>query len=140
EGGAADLASFWPLRTPQVWTSAVTGKLPGQHGLWDHVSNSYYNPPPFRTKARHPLTTADRKSKALWQILSDANFKTLSVGWISSWPAEKLTNATIVAPANLSDKRQSSIKGSFWRDAPHQVQPEQLWPKVKKLIVEPQDI
>ena len=40
EGARGDLSSIWPLRTPQVWTSAVTGKYPGQHGIWDHLSNT----------------------------------------------------------------------------------------------------
>ncbi|MEL6548456.1 MAG: alkaline phosphatase family protein, partial [Myxococcota bacterium] len=39
EGARGDLEVIWPLRTPQVWTSSVTGKLPGQHGIWDHKSN-----------------------------------------------------------------------------------------------------
>ncbi len=141
EGGRGDLKSFWPLRTPQVWTSIATGKLPGQHGLWDQVSNSYYNPPEFRTKARKLLTTGDRRSKAIWQLLDSRGLATLTVGWISSWPAESLAHGAIVAPAQaLNDPRQSSIKGSFWRDAKDQVAPARLWPEVKKLIVEPQDV
>lgn len=141
EGARGDLASYWPLRTPQVWTSVVTGKLPGQHGLWDHVSNSYYNPPPFRTTSKTFLTTAERKSKALWQILSEKGLRTLSVGWISSWPAEAFPGATIVAPAQLhNDKRSTSIKGSFWRSAEGQVAPAELWSTVRDVIVEPQDV
>ena len=33
-GSSGPLTSIWPLRTPQVWTSMVTGKYPGQHGVW----------------------------------------------------------------------------------------------------------
>jgi hypothetical protein len=141
QGASGELASYWPLRTPQVWTSIVTGKLPGQHGLWDHVSNSAYNPPPFRSQLKKQLTSKERRSRALWEILSERGLHTLSVGWISSWPAERLDRAVIAAPAMLGDDpRQSSIKGSFWRDAPGQIEPSALWPVLRGAITEPQEI
>ncbi len=141
EGARGELASFWPLRTPQVWTSVVTGKLPGQHGIWDHVSNSAYNPPPFRTAKRKAVTSRERRSKALWQLLDAAGLSSLVVGWISTYPAEQLPHLAMAAPALFaSDKRQSSIKGTFWRDVPEQVSPATLWPDVQRVIVEPSQI
>lgn len=141
EGVYGELKSIWPLRTPQVWTSVATGKVPGQHGLWDHVSDSYMNPPEVRTKTRRYLTSAERRSKALWTILGERHMKTLSVGWISSWPAENVAGSILVAPQQLlGDPRQTTIKGSFWRDGRDIVAPASLWPKVKSLIVEPADV
>jgi predicted AlkP superfamily phosphohydrolase/phosphomutase len=140
-GSRGDLASIWPLRTPQVWTTIVTGKYPGQHGIWDHYTNTRYNPPSFRTKERRRLTTRDRKSKALWNLVDAAGLEVLSVGWIASWPAEKLRHGTIAAPAVLLDsKRQVSIKGSFWRDVPKQIEPASLWPEIQPLIIEADDL
>jgi predicted AlkP superfamily phosphohydrolase/phosphomutase len=141
EGTRGHLASIWPLRTPQVWTSAVTGKLPGQHGIWDHLSNTYFNPPEVRTKEKHRVTSEDRRSKALWSLLDEAGLRTLTVGWMASWPAEKLEHGVLVAPVELmGDPRQTTIKGSFFRDASRLVTPERLWPRVRTLIVEPKDI
>jgi hypothetical protein len=141
QGAAGDLASFWPLRTPQVWTSTVTGKLPGQHRIWDHLSSTRYNPPPYRTEAKRRLTTRDRRSKALWQLLSKRGLRTFSVGWIATWPAEQVPGATIVAPfVSINPRRQTTIKGSFFRDATGQVQPRRHWPVARRLMVEPGDV
>lgn len=140
-GAQGKLASFWPLRTMQVWTALVTGKYPGQHGIWDHVTDSYFNPPPYRTKERHVYTPADRKSKALWQILGTRGIRSLTVGWPTTWPAEKVDHAVIVAPRVLyGDERRVTIKGSFWRHVQGAVQPARWTSRVRKRIVEPQDV
>jgi hypothetical protein len=130
EGGAGPLASYWP-----------TGKLPGQHGIWDHLANSSYNPPEVRTKKRKEVTSADRRSKALWQILGARGIRSLTVGWPVTWPAERASNAVIVAPRVLyGDERRVTIKGSFWRHAPGMVQPARLADRVRALMVEPDQI
>lgn len=140
-GAAGPLASYWPLRTPQVWTSVVTGKLPGQHRIWDHLSSTRYNPPPFRTAEKQRLTSRHRRSLALWQLLSRSGLRTFAVGWIESWPAERVPGVTMVAPiVSLDPRRQTTIKGSFFRDVEGQVQPRQLWPVARRLIVEPRDV
>jgi len=139
--GQGALASFWPLRTMQVWTSIVTGKLPGQHGIWDHITNSFYNPPGFRTKKRRVYLSTARRSKALWQLLGERGFKTLTVGWPTTWPAEQVPNGILVAPKVLyGDLRDVTIKGSFWRHVNNAVQPEALLPQVRQMIVETQEI
>ncbi len=142
QGARGHLASLWPLRTPQIWTSIVTGKLPGQHGIWDNQANSYFYPPPFREPTARVVTSKDRRAKALWSLLDAQGLKVLSVGWVASWPAEALTHGVMVAPIELpaGDKRQSTIKGSFWRDASELVAPQTLWPRVQKLIVEPDEL
>ncbi|MDF1562056.1 MAG: alkaline phosphatase family protein [Deltaproteobacteria bacterium] len=141
EGATGDHRSIWPLRTPQVWTTLVTGKYPGQHGIWDHYSDTKYSPPEFRKKKRTRLTTENRRSKALWNILDDAGIQVMSVGWIASWPAEKLEHGVMLAPpVRIDPAKQVSIKGSFWRDVGQQVQPKSLWPRVKETIVEGSDL
>ena len=137
EGARGELSSIWPLRTPQVWTSAVTGKYPGQHGIWDHLSNTYFNPPEFRTKRKSRITTEHRKSKALWNMLSERGLSTVSVGWMATWPAEKVDGSVIVAPVELmGDRRQTTIKGSFYKDAERFVQPESHLESVRSHITE----
>ena len=141
DGARGHLASIWPLRTPQVWTSAVTGKLPGQHGIWDHLSNTYFNPPEFRTRDKRRVTSEQRRAKALWQLLGDAGLKSLTVGWMASWPAEQVKHGVMVAPAELmGDRRQTTIKGSFYSDAARMVSPAKWEKRVRSLIVDPSDI
>ncbi|MBN1960477.1 MAG: alkaline phosphatase family protein [Deltaproteobacteria bacterium] len=141
EGTRGHLESYWPTRTPQVWTSAVTGKLPGQHGIWDHKTDTAFNPPNVRTQTSHVVTSNDRKSKALWNILDQYGVRSLTVGWVISWPAEPLKHGIMIAPKELlGDKRQTTIKGSFYRDVKNFVQPSSLEPQATKLIVEASDI
>jgi len=73
--------------------------------------------------------------------LGQHGLKTLVVGWPTTWPAEKVEHATIVAPKVLyGDDRRVTIKGSLWRHVADAVQPASLLPKVRKLIVEPKDV
>ena len=140
-GHLAPLKSFWPLRTMQVWTSLVTGKLPGQHGIWDHLANSYYNPPEYRRKKRYVYSALDRRSKALWLILGQQTIRTLTVGWPTSYPAENIKNGVMVAPKVLYDSpRKATIKGAFWKHVKGMVQPLKLEQQVLEWIVEPEDI
>ncbi|MDF1562369.1 MAG: alkaline phosphatase family protein [Deltaproteobacteria bacterium] len=140
-GTRGHLRTIWPMRTPQVWTTAVTGKLPGQHGIWDHKSSTYFNPPEVRTEEKLVVTTADRKSKALWNILGEKGMKSLIVGWVPSWPAEAVEGSVIAAPIELmGDPRQTTIKGSFWRGEKGQIQPATLQKKLMSKIVEPGDL
>lgn len=140
-GARGHLASFWPLRTPQVWTTVVTGKLPGQHGIWDHFSNTYFNPPPFRTPDKQRVTSAQRRSRALWNLLPARGHRMLVVGWMATWPAEPIAKGVMVAPVELlGDRRQTTIKGSFYRDAKGMVQPKELEGQVRGWITEASDI
>jgi hypothetical protein len=141
QGVRGHLESVWPMRTPQVWTTIATGKLAGHHGIWDHLSNTYFNPPQLRTKQKHPVTRTDRKSEALWGILGRQGFKSLSVGWMATWPAEKVPNGVMVAPIELmGDRRQTTIKGSFYKGAKHMVTPASYEALVQSLIVDPSQI
>ena len=141
QGARGDLSSIWPLRTPQVWTSVVTGKLPGQHGIWDHLSNTYFNPPEVRTQKKMRVTSAQRRSKALWTLLGEHNVRTLTVGWMASWPAESVPKGVMVAPTELmGDKRQTTIKGSFYRGASRMVSPARWEKEVERWIVDPGDV
>jgi len=138
---AAPFDSIWPLRTPQVWTTIATGKYPGQHHIWDHFSDTRYSPPPFRTREHKRLSSKDRHAKALWNILDARGLSTMTVGWIESWPAEKLQHGIMAAPpVLLNPKKQVSIKGTFWRDQPDEISPKKLWDKMKPLIVEGTDL
>jgi len=141
QGAMGPLASYWPLRTMQVWTSAVTGKLPDQHGIWDHVKSSNYNPPAVRTDKRAIYTPADRRSQALWGLVGERGIRSLTVGWPSTWPAERVKNGVMVAPKVLyGDPRRVTIKGSFWRHVGRAVQPARLAAGVRALIVEPDEV
>jgi predicted AlkP superfamily phosphohydrolase/phosphomutase len=69
EGVKGELASVFPPTSPGAWTSIVTGKNPGKHGLFDwrlRRDDSY---------ELLPVSGANRRSQTLWDILSENGLK-----------------------------------------------------------------
>ena len=90
EGASGPLQSFTPMLSPVIWTSIATGKKMETHGIsWFMIRDP-------ETGELIPVTSRNRKVKALWNILSDAERTTGVVGWWASWPAEKV-NGFIVS-------------------------------------------
>ncbi|MGD9201552.1 MAG: alkaline phosphatase family protein [Chitinispirillia bacterium] len=140
-GGQGELDSFWPLRTMQVWTSIATGKLPGQHGIWDHAKHSNFNPEKIRSKKKGYYYSNDRKCKAIWHLLGDNGISNTFIGWTTTWPAESINNGIMVAPKVLyGDERSTTIKGSFWKHVKETVTPVEYESIVKQNIVEPHNV
>jgi predicted AlkP superfamily phosphohydrolase/phosphomutase/Tfp pilus assembly protein PilF len=90
EGVYGRLQSRKPLLSPVVWTTIATGKTPDQHGI------GHFTAIDQRTGEELPATSAMRRVKAIWNILSDANKKPAVVGWWATWPAETV-NGEIVS-------------------------------------------
>lgn len=63
-GAAGTLESVFPPMSPPAWSSAVTGRNVGQHGVFDFWVR------PRNSATTVPATSRDRKAEAVWQILS----------------------------------------------------------------------
>ena len=82
-GGAwGDLRSATPMLSPLLWTSIATGKPPDKHGIIDFL---VIEP---RTGQKVPISSTFRKTRALWNIYSDAGRTVDFVAWWATWPAE----------------------------------------------------
>ncbi|HKY32350.1 MAG TPA: tetratricopeptide repeat protein [Candidatus Polarisedimenticolia bacterium] len=90
EGAWGDLRSTTPMLSPLLWTSLATGKSPAEHGVIDFL---VVDP---RTGNKVPIASTFRKSKALWNILSENGRSTDFIGWWATWPAETV-NGHIVS-------------------------------------------
>lgn len=94
KGVYGELKSIHPLITPMVWTSAMSGKNPGKHGIFEFTrrkEGSYG----FR-----PVTLSDRKTKVVWNLLSEAGKRVIIVNDPVTYPAEKVNGIHITG--NLS--------------------------------------
>ncbi len=89
-GVRADLETIEPILSPIIWTTVATGKTPEQHGI-----NHFIQKDPG-TGRSVPVSSLKRRTKALWNILSDLGHTVGFVGWWASWPAEKI-NGVIVS-------------------------------------------
>ena len=89
EGTHGVLQSTVPPNSAPAWSSFITGKNPGEHGIFDftqHVAGSY--------KVRF-VNANSRKGRSIWRRLSDAN---RSVGVIHvpmTYPPEKVNGFMI---------------------------------------------
>lgn len=82
EGARAKLMTISPTLSPVVWTTIATGVEPERHGILDFLVPAKGGGPP------EPVTSAERKAAALWEILSEAGISVGIVGWWATWPAE----------------------------------------------------
>ncbi len=117
-GTSGPLESTRPPITPAAWTTFMTGKGPGKHGIIDFLR---YDP------QKHQLSFNDnkkisKKAKTLWQILSDKNYKVGSIHVPMTFPPEKVNGFMISGfdtpqgenftyPAELQDELLAKYPG-----------------------------
>src|SRR4030043_1186300 len=87
-GSFGKLESTKPPLTPCAWSSFMTGKNPGKHGIYD-----FY----FLDKNQNLkiYSAKDRKDKDLWQILSENNLKSIVFNVPMTYPAHKINGIMI---------------------------------------------
>ena len=89
EGASGNLHSIKPILSPIIWTSIATGKTPDKHGIsWFMVKD------PEHAK-RFPVQSTMRKTKAIWNILSEQDMKVGVIGWWASFPAERVNGFVV---------------------------------------------
>jgi predicted AlkP superfamily phosphohydrolase/phosphomutase len=107
EGVSGSLRSILPPITPPAWTSFMTGKNPGKHGVFHFIETA------ADSYAMNYANGGSRRSPTVWKILNDAG---LSVGTMNipfTYPPEALdgfqisgldtpsANSQFVHPASL---------------------------------------
>ena len=88
-GVMGNLATLQPVLSPMLWTSIATGKRPYQHGVLGFVE-----PTPDGRGVR-PVSGTSRKTKALWNILSQEGLYSNIIGWWPSHPVEPIRGAMV---------------------------------------------
>lgn len=129
-GVSGKLATIQPILSPMLWNSIATGKRADKHGIY-----SFTEPTPDGQGIR-PVTSTSRKTKALWNILTQNDLRSNVVCWFASHPAEPI-NGAIVTDRYISAPEAS---GSFL-DMPEQTfHPKQLRDDLIRLRVNPIDL
>jgi predicted AlkP superfamily phosphohydrolase/phosphomutase len=80
--------------SPTLFTTIATGKTPEQHGVLR-----------FLKKDQQPYTNADRRVRALWNIVSERGGTANVVGWFTTWPAD------VVRGSFISDRCEGPLPG-----------------------------
>ncbi|MEK7282966.1 MAG: alkaline phosphatase family protein [Acidobacteriota bacterium] len=105
EGARARLRSSVPTLSPLLWTTVATGKTPDRHGI-----NDFLIADP-RTGRQVPINSTFRRSKAIWNILTEAGLSSDIIAWWATWPAETIrghlvSDRVAYSTFDLSTERQ----------------------------------
>jgi predicted AlkP superfamily phosphohydrolase/phosphomutase len=96
-GAAGRLASILPPVTPPAWTSFMTGKNPGKHGIFEFVEM-----PPGTYSLRY-LDAGSRRTKTVWRMLNDAGYTVGTMNIPFTYPPEHLDGFQISGMATPSE-------------------------------------
>jgi len=85
-GVSCRLLSLEPKqRSPVIWTTIGTGKLPDKHGITDYVDPT----------SKRFLTSNVRTARMFWDVLGERGFTVTVIGWLVSWPAEEVYGSMV---------------------------------------------
>ncbi len=114
-GSRADLGTLEPKLSPLLWSSITTGKTADKHGVLNFVE-----PKPDGSGLQVSSSTT-RKTKALWNILSQNGLATNVVGWYASHPAEPIKGSVTT---NLLQEGEPASESMPWPLVSGTVHPE----------------
>jgi len=120
-GSFGFLETTQPTFSPIVWTTIATGKRPREHGIGGFVKPGPPGEPP------RLYDNSDRRTKAVWNIVSERGLRVGVVGWWMTFPAEPISGV-MIAQTNTEDQvdvdgGRNVWKGALLRDVPGQVYP-----------------
>ena len=107
-GVFGELQTLQPAWSPTIWTSAATGKLPRKHGITGFVRSSEDK------EGQRLYTSADRRAKAIWNILSDFGRSVTTIGWWVTFPVEQI-NGVMVAQVNTTTPEAKRAEKGMWK-------------------------
>lgn len=131
-GVIGNLATLYPVLSPMLWTSIATGKRPMKHGI-----HGFAEPDPHTGGVR-PITNLSRKTKAIWNVLTQNGKKCIVVGWWPSHPAEPLPGGVMVS--NHYQRAPDGNSNQPWPMAPGTVHPPRLAKPLAELRVHPAEL
>ena len=124
------LATLDPPLSPTLWTSIATGKRPYKHGI-----HGFTEPDPSGEGIR-PIYSTNRKTKALWNVLTQEGKRSHVVGWWPSHPAEPIDGTMV---SNLYQRASGGL-GDEWPMLKGTVYPEDKRELMSDLRVHPHEL
>lgn len=112
-GAQGTLRSTQPSSSPVIWTSIATGKVPEKTGI------TWFVRFPEGPGKPVPVDRRARKTKALWNILSDQRIDVAVLGWYVTWPAEPVNGRLQSDLAHFGRVTGGSFPATFqWEQKP----------------------
>jgi len=120
-GVFGELETDRPTLSPILWTSIATGKSRAAHGVTGFTSRL------AETEAVRLTNSLDRRTKAVWNILSDYERRVAVIGWYVTFPAEEVSGVMVsqTQTPDQMDRRQGRaiMMGRLVEGMPQQVFP-----------------
>src|SRR5689334_4754277 len=89
EGVRSPLETIFPPITSVAWTSFITGKNPGKHGILEFIQRR-------RGQTRETAANAAQRSgKALWDLFSEQGRHVISTNFPVTYPPSKVNGCMI---------------------------------------------
>ena len=89
EGISGDLETIEPAYSPVIWATVATGKHEWEHGITGFFTRR------GPSADRVSFTSNLRRSKVLWNILSEVGRQVAVFGWWTTWPAEPVSGVMV---------------------------------------------
>ncbi len=102
EGTHGELTSTTPPVSAPAWTSFMTGKNPGKHGIFD-----FFEPLPNSYRIRH-TNGGSRRAKTIWKILSESGKRVGIINVPMTFPPEEVAGY-LIAGLDTPDERSPFI-------------------------------
>lgn len=116
------LESLIPTESPVIWTSVATGKRPSEHGILGFAHRDPQDP-----RRLVLYDNRDRKTVALWEILSDHQLRVACIGWWMTHPVDPISGV-MVAQTNTSAQLDTSEGRNIWKGVLRKGIPDQVHP------------
>lgn len=130
QGVMGNISTLEPPFSPMLWTAIATGKYADKHGILG------FTEPDPAGKGVRPCTSLSRKTKAIWNILSQKGYKTHVAGWWPSNPAEPINGIMV---SNFFQKATGPLKKP-WNLPAGTVHPPELSDFFAELRVHPEEL
>lgn len=90
DAARAPLRTILPPLTPPGWTSLMTGKRPGEHGVFDFFQRETPESEYF-----HFASSQDIRSETIWSLASDAGQRVISLNFPLMFPAPAVNGCVV---------------------------------------------
>ena len=88
-GARADLETTFPPITAVAWSSFMTGKNPGKHGIFEFVRREQ------NSKRELAVNASFRKGRAIWDLLSDEGKRVIVHNFPCTYPPHEINGLMI---------------------------------------------
>jgi hypothetical protein len=122
QGTCGSLVTLSPTSSPIIWTSVATGKTMDKHGITGFIYRT-----PDRPDEVNLFTNSDRKTKAVWNILTDYGRTASVIGWWMTFPVEPVSGL-MVAQTNTVDQAETAYGQNIWKGSLRKGVPGQVYP------------